>query len=350
MTRQIAPLLVLSVLFGCSSSGVGPGASPSASPAASSSPTFTPAAVTFIAGFKPQADLPFVGVYVAQEKGYFRAQGLDVTIQHAVSGEHVQLLATGRVQFSTGTGGDILKRVAQVDVPLVSIAVIGQRDEQAFAVRADSPIRTPKDWEGRLVGYKSTPSADYLALLKIGGVDRSKVREVSVGFDPRVLATGQVDVYPVFAANEPDTLARQGVAVRLIDPTAFGIPSFGLTYMTNREMIATKPDVVKRFLHAALKGIEDAIADPAGAVDIVMKYAPGEDPAHQRFMLDTEIAAAQNDRTRATGIGSTTREQWSALESFLAEYGALPKRVDVATVYDDSFMKDLYKSGKLVWP
>ncbi|HUQ41495.1 MAG TPA: ABC transporter substrate-binding protein [Candidatus Limnocylindrales bacterium] len=334
------------IVVACAPSGVGPSAL-SASPTATQRPI---EAITFIAGFKPQADLPFVGVYVAQERGYFKAQGLDVSIQHAVSGEHVQLVATGRAQFSTGTGGDILKRVSQADVPLVSIAVIGQRDDQAFAVRADSPIRTLKDWEGKLVGYKSTPSADYLALLKIGGVDRSKVREVAVGFDPRVLATGQVDVYPVFAANEPDTLARQGIAVRLFDPTTYGVPAFGLTYMTSREMVASRPDVVKRFLKAALKGIEDAIADRDGAIEIVMKYAPGEDRAHQRYMLDTEIEAALTDATRARGIGAMTKEQWSALESFLAEYGALPKRVDVATVYNDAFVSDLYKSGKLVWP
>lgn len=344
MNRIFVALVFLAAA--CTPGAVGPAATP-----ASSSPTPQPVEqVTFMAGFKPQADLPFVGVYVAQEKGYFRQQALDVTIRHAVSGEHVQLLATNNVQFSTGTGGDVLKRVSQADVPLVSIAVISQRDDQAFAVRADSPIKTLKDWEGRLVGYKSTPSADYLALLKIGSVDRSKVREVAVGFDPRVLATGQVDVYPVFAANEPDTLARQGVPVRLFDPSAFGIPAFGLTYMTNREMIASKPDVVKRFLRAALKGIEDAVADPAGAIDIVMKYAPGEDPAHQRFMLDTEIAAAQSDLTHAHGIGAMTREQWSALESFLAEYNALPKRVDVSTVYNDTFVSDVYRSGKLVWP
>ncbi len=339
---------ILVFVCACAPSAVGPAA---ASPQASPSATPFPAeAVTFIAGFKPQADLPFVGVYVAQEKGYFKAQGLDVTIQHAVSGEHVQLLATNRAQFSTGTGGDIIKRVSQADVPLVSIAVISQRDDQAFAVRADSTIKTPKDWEGKLVGYKSTPSADYLALLKIAGVDRSKVREVAVGFDPRVLATGQVDVYPVFAANEPDTLARQGVPVRLIDPTTFGIPSFGLTYMTNRETASTRPDLVKRFLRAALKGIEDAIADRDGAIDIVMKYAPGEDRAHQRYMLDTEIAAAQNDLTKARGIGAMTKEQWSTLESFLSEYNAIPKRVDVPTIYNDTFVNELYKSGKLVWP
>lgn len=344
--RWLVALVV--AVTACAPAAVGPApASQSASP---SSTPFSVEKVTFIAGFKPQADLPFVGVYIAQERGYFKAQGLDVSIQHAVSGEHVQLLATGRAQFSTGTGGDILKRVAQADVPLVSVAVIGQRDDQAFAVRADSPIQALKDWEGKLVGYKSTPSADYLALLKIGGVDRSKVREVAVGFDPRVLATGQVDVYPVFAANEPDTLARQGIAVRLFDPTTYGVPSFGLTYMSNRDLVATRPDLVKRFLRAALKGIEDATLDRDGAIDIVMKYAPGEDRAHQRYMLDTEIDAAQNDMTRTRGIGSTTKEQWSALESFLSDYGAIPKRVDVTTVYNDSFVNELYKSGKLIWP
>src|SRR5438034_8846310 len=162
---------------------------PAAAPSLTPTPV-PPENVTFMAGFKPQADLPFVAVYVAQEKGYFRDQSLEVEIQHATSGGHIQLLATNRVQFSTGSAGDVMKRVASAGVPIVSIAQIGQRDEQSFAVRADSPIRTLKDWEGRLVGYKSTVSADYLALLQLGGVDRSKVREVAVGFDPRVLVDG----------------------------------------------------------------------------------------------------------------------------------------------------------------
>ncbi|MEP6693775.1 MAG: ABC transporter substrate-binding protein [Chloroflexota bacterium] len=308
-------------------------------------------AVTFMAGFKPQADLPFVGVYIAQERGYFRAQGLDVTIQHSAgSGEHIRLLGTGAIQFSTGSAGDVMKRVADAGVPLVSVATIGQRGEQAYAVRADSPIQTPKDWEGRLVGYKSTVSADYLALLKIAGVDRSKIREVSVGFDPRVLALGQVEVYPVFAANEPDTLARLGIPVRIFEPWRYGVPALGLTYITTRDMVDTRADTVRRFLRAALKGIADAVADPAAAVDIVMKYAQGEDPAHQRFMLDTEIQAALTDLTREQGIGATSREQWSRLHDVLAENGGISKRIDADTVFTDRFTKELYQGGRLVWP
>ena len=314
------------------------------------SPTPVPVEkVTFIAGFKPQADLPFVAVYMAQEKGYFRDQSLEVEIQHATGGEHIQLLATDRVQFSTGSAGDVMKRVASAGVPIVSIAQIGQRDEQSFAVRADSPIRTLKDWEGRLVGYKSTVSADYLALLQLGGVDRSKVREVAVGFDPRVLVDGRVDVYPVFTANEPDTLARLGIPVRLFDPTSFGVPGLGLSFITNQQMVDTKPDVVTRFLRASMRGLADAMADRDAAIEVVMKYATGEDRAHQRYMLDTEIDAAQNDLTRANGIGAMERSRYVALRDFLLQYGGLAKSVDIDAVFTDRFVKDLYKDGRLVW-
>jgi len=335
-------LLAVVLLAACNAPAVGPSPTPT--------PTQVPVEkVTFIAGFKPQADLPFVAVYMAQEKGYFRDQSLEVDIQHATSGEHIQLLATNRAQFSTGSAGDVMKRVASAGVPLVSIAQIGQRDEQAFAVRADSPIRTLKDWEGRLVGYKTTVSADYLALVSIGGIDRAKVREVAVGFDPRVLADGRVDVYPVFTANEPDTLARLGIPVRLFDPTSFGVPGLGLSFITNQQMVDTKPDVVTRFLRAAMRGLADAIADRDTAVEVVLKYATGEDRAHQRYMLDTEIDAAQNDLTRANGIGAMERSRYVALRDFLLQYGGLTKSVDVDAVFTDRFVKDLYKDGRLVW-
>jgi ABC-type nitrate/sulfonate/bicarbonate transport system substrate-binding protein len=308
-------------------------------------------AVTFMAGFKAQANLPFVGVYIAQKRGYFREQGLDVAIQHSAgSGEHIRLLGTGAVQFSTGSAGDVMKRVADAGVPLVSVATIGQRGEQAYAVRADSAIRAPKDWEGRLVGYKGTVSADYLALLKLAGVDRSKVREVPVGFDPRVLVLGQVEVYPVFTSNEPDTLERLGVPVRLFEPWRFGVPSLGLTYITTRDMVAARADVVRRFLAAALRGIADAVADRDAAVDVVLEFAPGEDRAHQRYMLDTEIEAALTDLTRAQGIGATQRGDWARLHDVLAENGGLSKPIDVDAVFTDRFTRDLYREGRLIWP
>lgn len=321
---------------------------PVAAPAA---PSPQPVAVTFMAGFKPQANLPFVAVYLAQERGYFKAQGLDVTIQHSAGqSEHVRLLGTGRVHFSTGSAADVLKRVAQSEVPLVAIALVGQRGEQAFAVRADSAIRHPKDWEGKLVGYKGTVSADYLAIVKATGVDRAKVREVAVGFDPRLLVDRRVDVYPVFKSNEPDLLAKLGVPVRLFEAADYGVPTLGLAFLTNREMVETRPNVVRRFLRAALRGLTEAVADREAAIDAVMKYAVGEDREHQRFMLDAEIREALTDATRANGLGWMTAEQWREQQRALLDVGALEKAVEIERVMTDRFLREVYRDGKVVWP
>jgi ABC-type nitrate/sulfonate/bicarbonate transport system substrate-binding protein len=85
-------------------------------------PTAAPMPMTFMAGYKPQANLPFVGVYVAQEMGYFAEEGLQVNIQHSNGqGEHLQLLTTGKVQVTTQDAAVLLKRRSDPGLPLVSL-------------------------------------------------------------------------------------------------------------------------------------------------------------------------------------------------------------------------------------
>src|SRR5664279_4765735 len=110
--------------------------------------------LTFMAAYKPQANLPFVGAYVAQEKGFFRQEGLDVDIKHDVSNQSIQLLEAGSVQVTTADASDVLKRMADPGLDLESIALVGQKGQQGFAVLANSGITTPADWAGKTLGYK----------------------------------------------------------------------------------------------------------------------------------------------------------------------------------------------------
>ena len=73
--------------------------------------------ITFMAGFRPQATLPFTAVYVAAAQGYFADEGLEVTIQHSTQGEHLQLLLAGNVHFTTGTAAQLMRRRA-AETPL----------------------------------------------------------------------------------------------------------------------------------------------------------------------------------------------------------------------------------------
>lgn len=297
-------------------------------------------ALTFMAGYKPQANLPFVGVYVAQEKGFFQEENLTVTIEHSPGrGEHLQLVAAGKVQVTTQDAAVMLQRRADPGLPLVSIALLGQRGQQAFAALASKGLKSPKEWEGLTVGYKGTPPPDLTALLKAAGADPAKIELVNVGFDPRLLTEGKVDVYPIFKSNEPFLIESWGYELTLWDPSDFGVPSLGLTYVTSEDTLAKQPETLRRFLRAALRGIEYARDNRDEAVQAVLKYTgPETDPAHMRFMLDAELIDAESDLTRENGLGWQDQAQWQALADMLHQNGVLAD-IDVSKAFTTDLLK-----------
>ena len=311
-----------------------------------------PDKLVFMAGFKAQANLPFVAVYVAQEKGFFAEQDLEVEIRHAASGGSITFLAAGDVDVTTADAASLLKKVSGQDLPVVAIALFGQRGQQAFVALAESGMQTPKDWDGKTFGYKgSSPPPEYLAVLAAAGVDAASIDSVRVGFNPRILTDGEVDVLAVFKSNEPDTIRKKlGHEVVVWDPADYGVPVIGLTYVTRTELIEEDPDLLERFLKATLKGLRYAFDNREEAVDIVLKFALNEDRDHQAFMLETEMADAASPLTDERGLGWMTADQWRALYDHLVAFEALPKPFDVETAYTDRFLKAVYKDGELRWP
>lgn len=300
-----------------------------------------------MAGFKPQANLPFVAAYVAEEMGYFAEQNLDVTIQHASSGEHLQLLMSGDVDITTADASAVLRRRSDPGLPVLAFALFGQKGQHGYIALADSGFDSPRDWEGHIFGYKTSVPPQYLAILNAEGVDRSKIEEVRVGFDPRILTEGQVDILAVFKSNEPDTIGRLGFEVDLWDPADYGVPELGLTYITREDLVESDPDKLRRFLAATLKGFRYLVENPEEATDIVMKYAPGEDRDHQLFMLTSEIADSVSPLTDDKGLGWMADEQWLALYDYLIEYDAIPAPFDYKSAFTLKFLQEVYEQGML---
>jgi ABC-type nitrate/sulfonate/bicarbonate transport system substrate-binding protein len=348
--RALALLAMTVILAACGSGGARQtaGGVATAPSAASASTTRPLTKVIFQAGYKPQADLPFVAAYVAKDKGFFAQEGLDVEIQHS-SGQdaHLQLLAAGKIQFATTVASTILKQRATSDVPIQAVALFGQKGDTVLVVLADSGINSPKDFEGKTVGYKVFPAPEYLGMLKAAGVDRSKIHEVAVGFDPRILIEHKVDVLPVFRSNEPDILRGLGYQVKTFDPADYGVPTLGLTYVVNSDWAEQHAGLVTAFLRATMRAVAWIQDHRDEAIDITMRYAPNEQRAHQRYMLDAELEEAQSDLTRAHGIGWSEASQWQALEDSLLEFKAVDKRVDVTKAFTTRYLAPVYKDGKL---
>ena len=303
-----------------------------------------PAKVTFMAGFRPQANLPFVAAYVAKEKGFFADENLEVEIKHSSGAdEHLKFLLEGSVQFTTGTAAQAIRRSAD-GLPVVAMALYGQRGDQGYVARADSGIKTPKDFKGRTVGFKSgVVPAELDGMLAGAALKREDVKLVSVGFDVRAFIEKQVDVYPVFLNNEPYAIRKAGVEINVIDPADFGVPTLGLTTLVNRDTLTKDPALVERYLRATLRAAAWTQSHPDEAVQIVLKYAPGADAAQQRFLLDEDLKAAK----RADGVGRSSKEQWQALADTLVKYQVLTKAPDVTQAFDNRLVDGLYARGEI---
>jgi ABC-type nitrate/sulfonate/bicarbonate transport system substrate-binding protein len=169
------------------------------------------------------------------------------------------------------------------------------------------------------------------------------VQVQAVGFDPRVFIEGQVEVYPVFLDNEPDTIRRAGVEIAVIDPHEYGVPTLGLTYLAHEGTLADDPELVERFLRATLRGARWASDHVDEAVEITLRFAEGADPAHQRFLLETDLANAE----RADGMGRSTPDQWEALAEVLLRYGVLDDPIDAPVVFDATAIERIYASVPL---
>ena len=175
--------------------------------------------------------------------------------------------------------------------------------------------------------------------MKAAGLSEDDIELINVGFDPRILSEGKIDIYPVYKSNEPYMLNSWGHELVVWDPADYGAPTLGLTYVTSDKILAEQPEMLTRFLAATLKGIRYAAVHPAETAEIVLKYAgPEADLAHQQYMLESELTDAVSEH----GYGWQTAEQWQAMADMLTEFNVM-EEADVSQAFTNEILEAAYK-------
>ncbi len=306
--------------------------------------------MTYMAGFKAQANLPFVSVYVAEDQGFFADEGLEVDIQHAgFTGSHKSLILAGEIDITTLPASEMLQVRANSGAPYVAVMLFGQRGDFGYAVLDSSEIASPADFAGRDVGFKGIVQSEFHAMLAAHGLTTDDMNMIDVGFNPVVLVEQQVEVYPVFLSNEPDTLRRNlNQEITVFEAADHGVPTLGVVYVVTEAFLEddTNREKLERFLRATVRAFEFAVDDPAAAIESTQRFLaedPPPDLVHERFILDTELENAVSDLTRANGVGWFTQQQFRALTDVLLEYGALENDIDVERAIDRSFLEAVHR-------
>lgn len=251
---------------------------------------------------------------VALDRGYFKAEGLDVTID-AGSGsvEGINRVASGTYQMSFADINSLIRFRDKVENAQVK-AVMMVYDAPAFAIIAlrKSGITKPKDLEGKTLGAPAPDGAyaQWPSFVAANKIDASRVKIENIGFPVRepMLAQGKVDAITGFWFSSFINLKANGVPhddIVVLLMSEHGLALYGNAIMVNPDFAKSNPNAVRAFLRAFMRGVQDTIRDPESAVKSVLKRSPTLSEASELERL--KLALAKNYVTadvRKNGLGA----------------------------------------------
>jgi NitT/TauT family transport system substrate-binding protein len=276
------------------------------------------------------------GFFAAQLLGYYKAEGLDVTLLPLPQyGSTAQLVATGQVDIGLGSSDQMIEWNSN-GLPLVAISATMQHDPQAVMVHASSPIHSFADLDGHTISAQT--GATWLKYV-ISQYHLQHVREIPSTKSIANFVSDPNYVQQIFITSEPFFARQAGADVRTMLISSSGYDPYRVSF-TSRDFLAQHPDVVAKFVRASIHGWQSYLRDPAATNAALLKLNPALNPAQETY-----TAQALRDGGFVTGTdpasdqtGHMTAARWQATYEQLKSLGILHGPVDPTVAYTLKFI------------
>ena len=275
------------------------------------------------------------GFYTALLQGYYKAEGLDVTLLPLPQyGSAAQLVASGKADIGLGSSDQILEWDSN-GLPLEAVAATMQHDPQAIMVHKDSPIHDFKDLEGHTIAAQT--GATWLKFVTLR-YNLHQVRQIPSTLSIANFLQDPGYVQQIFITSEPFFARQAGAEVRTILISSSGYDPYRVQFTTH-DYAAQHADVVAKFVRASIRGWQEYLRNPGPTDDYLLKLNPALNPAQEAY-----TAQALRDGGFITGgdasgaqSGHMTAARWQASYEQLKSLGILQGPLDPTAAYSLKF-------------
>jgi NitT/TauT family transport system substrate-binding protein len=225
-------------------------------------------------------DGPSAPFFVAIDRGYYKAEGLDVTIAPATdaAGPFARL-TDGTFELARADLNALIKlRDAKPAMPVKAVFIVYDKPAYAVIARKSRGITQPKDLEGKKLGAPTADpaSAQWPIFARTAGIEAAKVTVEPIGLPVRepMLAAGQVDAITGISFASYIDLKDRGVPtddLKVMLMADYGVQLYGTAIMVSTKFAAEKPEAVKAFLRAYVRALRESVRDPARAIESILR-------------------------------------------------------------------------------
>lgn len=294
--------------------------------------------VTIVLDWTPNTN--HTGLYVAQEKGFYAEEGLEVEIIQPQNGTSDAIVASNAAQFGISYQESVTFARA-ADVPIVSLAAVIQHNTSGFASLKDKNILSPKDFEGKKYGGwgSELEISTIKYLMKQEDADFSKVEIMTTGDADffQLSASGQIDFAWIFEGWAGIEAKQKGMELNYIDigQEASVFDYYTPVIITNEKILNEDKGLAQSFMTATKKGYEYSIENSDQAALILLEAVP---ELNEELVKESQKYLSLRYQAEAEYWGMQKKEVWQRYTDWMLENDFLENTIDVSKAYTNEFI------------
>jgi NitT/TauT family transport system substrate-binding protein len=282
--------------------------------------------------------------WVALDRGYYRARGLEVELQNSKgSGDSLAKVDTGRADIGLADAVVVIPRIAQ-GARVKIVGAVFDLTPLNIWTRKDTGITKPKDLEGRTL---AAPPGDaqrqlFPAFARMTGIDESKVRWLTIEPAAKFVALSEkrADAVPDYTTGQPFWEKAVGKDNLVRMPwSQYGFDTYSMSIIASERTINERPQVLRDFLAASYQGWRDVMENPKAALEIFKKRVPDIDVSLIEPNLLLGLELMKTERYARHGLGWMERAKMCRTVEVINTYMPdMPRKVGCDEVFTNEFL------------